>query len=370
MMKKGYRIDIRTIPSAVCGDPEKRKGVILAKSIPAKKYDIHTGETIYSAIKKCPNLVLVKSNFEIYQKYSNDFLNILKKYFNTIEQASIDECYIDYTSYINLYKEPIDFAYKLKAEITSKLGFTVNIGISENKVLAKMASDLEKPDKVHTLFKNEIKSKIWNLPIQNLFMLGKKNYIKLSSRGFKTIGDIANSDPEMIKRLLGNNGYILWQYSNGIDNSSIETYHDLKSISFGETLPFDIISKKDIYKQILKLSEEVGRRLRNLNLKSSVISLDIKNSNFEKYSHQKKLTFPVCSTHDIYLNSIKLFDQMNKNEHIRSITLALSCLSNNEIKQMSLFDLNENVGYEKIDKAIDKINVKYKNSIVKRAGLL
>lgn len=371
MLKNGKNIDLRNIASAVGGDPKQRKGIILAKSIPAKKYGIHTGETIYSALKKCPKLVIIPPNFTIYQDYSSKFIGVIKKYINEVEQASIDECYANYTSYEKLYGDPIKFANKLKDEIKDTLGFTVNIGISENKVLAKMASDFEKPDKVHTLFKTEITEKMWKLPIDNLFMLGRKSKEKLLSRGFKTISDIANSDIKILENLFGKHGKLLWQYANGIDNSEvIDINSPLKSIRSSETLPYDILNKTNAHKEILKLCEDVCKRLLDYNFNCSLISIEIKNTKFEKYSHQKKLDFSICSTQNIYEQSIKIFDSFWKNEPIRSIAVTVGEFNINDYEQLNIFEENNDDKYKNLDKAINNIRKKYNKATIKRASLL
>ena len=370
-LKNGYRVDLRNIPSAVCGDPKKRKGIILAKSNLAKKMGVHTGQTLNCALECCPNLTLVQPEFEIYKKYSQSFVNLLKKYFDQVEQASIDECFINYTDCQKLYKDPIKFAYKLKDEIKDSLGFTVNIGISENKLLAKMASDFEKPDKVHTLFKNEIPSKMWPLDISNLLMLGKKTQIKLKDRGFKTIGDIANSKIAILEHMLGKHGKILWEYANGIDNSTFCEKRNIKSIRSSETLPFDILTRDDAYKQILRLSEDLSKRLRDLNLSTTLITIELKDTNFEKCSHQQQLPLNIVSSTNIYNYSKAIFNNFWKGYAIRSIAITLGGFYNSNFEQLSLFETTQdNEKYKKLDKAVDNIRKKYSHTIIERASLL
>lgn len=370
-LKNGYSIDLRNIPSAVCGDPKKRKGIILAKSIPAKKMGVHTGQTLNCALECCPKLVLVPPEFEIYKKYSQNFVNLLKKYFDQVEQASIDECYVNYTDCQKLYGDPIKFAYNLKDEIQHRFGFTVNIGISENKLLAKMASDFEKPNKVHTLFKNEIANKMWILDISDLLMLGRKTQLKLKDRGFKTIGDIAKSKPEVLEHMLGKHGKLLWEYANGIDNSTFCEKRDIKSIRSSETLPFDILTREDAYKQILKLSEDLSKRLRNLNLSATLITIELKDTNFEKSSHQQQLPTNIVSSTNIYNYSKKVFDSFWKGYAIRSIAITLSGFYNLNFEQLSLFEnVKDDKKYQQLDKALDNIKAKYDHVIIKRASLL
>ncbi|MCX8074811.1 MAG: DNA polymerase IV [Clostridia bacterium] len=371
MLSEGSTIDLRDIASAVAGDPTKRHGVILAKSISAKKYLINTGEPIFSALKKCPKLVIVKPDFTLYENFHSKFIKFLQNYFENIQICSIDECCIDYTPYINLYGDPIKFSNMIKNKIYSTLGFTVNIGIGENKLLAKMASDFSKPDKVHTIFKSQIQNKLWPLPINKLFMLGKKSEMKLAQRGFKYIKDIALSDPKILKNLLGKMGLMLWEYSNGIDNSKITTSHTLKSVSVSETIPYDINSKTDAYKQILKLSENIGERIRNLKSNTQLLCVEIKNNSFEKYSHQRKLNLPISSDIHIYEICKGIFNSMWHNDPIRSIGISANLISENEIEQLNFFDTEKSyLKHEKVDKTVDLIRKKYSNVTIKRASLL
>lgn len=370
MLNKGKKLDLRTVPSAIGGDPTQRKGIILAKSIPAKKFNVITGEPLYQATRKCPNLIILSPDFKLYESCHMKFINILKSYICDIEVASIDECYLDYTSYEKIYGDVLSFAHMIKDKIKEELGFTVNVGIGENKLLAKMASDFSKPDKVHTLFKDEIPAKLWSLPMSELFMLGKKSEKKLASIGFKTIYDIANSDKNNLYKLMGKQGLMLWNFANGVDFSKIETSHTLKSISSSETLAYDMTTKKEAYSQILRLSEDIGQRLRSYNFSSFVLSVEIKNSEFMKYSHQKKLDIPTNCNNTIYEISKKMFDELWKNEPIRSIALNASCLIIGKSEQLNMFELLENYKNENVDKVVDSIRKKYNKSVITRGSLL
>ena len=194
----GGTVDLRKEVSAVGGDMAMRHGIILAKSIPAKKYHIKTGETILEARQKCPDLMLVPPNYRLYEQCSKAFMDILRKYSPSVEQYSIDEAFVDMTGTDKLWGSPMEAANRLKNEIRDTLGFTVNIGISENKLLAKMASDFEKPDRVHTLWKSEIRKKMWPLPVSDLFFVGRATAKKLFSLGIQTIGQLAQADPAVL----------------------------------------------------------------------------------------------------------------------------------------------------------------------------
>ena len=220
-IQHGDLLDLRTVPSVVGGNPETRHGIILTKSIPAKKYNIQTGETIYTAKAKCPELIIVPPNYGLYMQCSRAFGNILREYLPLVEQYSIDEYFVDFTNMGRIYANPVEAAYKIKERIKEELGFTVNIGISTNKILAKMASELKKPDKVHTIFPHEIADKMWCLPIEELFMVGRATAKKLRSRAINTIGDSAQTDLKMVKLFLKSHGVLVWNYANGNDISPV-----------------------------------------------------------------------------------------------------------------------------------------------------
>jgi len=240
MLKNGEGIDIRTIPSIIGGDEEKRKGIVLAKSTIAKKYGVKTAEPIYFAKQKCPNLKIFPSNYKLYTKYSDTLYLLLYEYTNKIERFSIDECFLDITNFIPKGKTDLQIAYEIQKRVKNELKFTVNIGVASNKLLAKMASDFEKPDKVHTLYKEEIYKKMWPLPISELFMVGKKSIPKLDRIGVKTIGDLANKKQEEMTKLFGKFGKLIWEYANGIDLSEVnQEVENPKCIGNSITLPED-----------------------------------------------------------------------------------------------------------------------------------
>jgi phosphoglycerol geranylgeranyltransferase len=201
-LQQGAEIDLRTIPSVVGGDVESRHGIVLTKSIPAKKYGIQTGETLFTARQKCPDLVVVPPHYELYMLCSNAMVNILKEYTPTIQRYSVDECFLDFTSMENFYEDPVELAYTIKDRIRNELGFTASVGISNNKLLAKMGSDIKKPDAVITLFPIEIKDKMWPLPVEDLFMVGRATLTKLHNLNIFTIGDLANFDLKILKEKL------------------------------------------------------------------------------------------------------------------------------------------------------------------------
>ena len=240
MLKNGAETDIREIPAIIGGDETKRSGIVLAKSMKAKECGIKTAETIYQAKIKCPGVQIFQSNYNIYKKYSDSLYELLSQYTDKIERFSIDECFLDMTEYL-MNTTLLEKAKEIHKRVKEELGFTVNIGVANNKLLAKMASDFTKPDKIHTLYKEEIPTKMWNLPVSELFMLGKRTVPKLYNMQIKTIGDLAKSNKEMLAKKFGKHGIMMWEYANGIDNSEVNYLEEKpKGIGNSVTLPRDI----------------------------------------------------------------------------------------------------------------------------------
>lgn len=362
LLKNGYDKDIRTIPSVIGGDEEKRHGIVLAKSPVAKKYGIVTAETLYMARKKCPDLLVFPPNVHYYMEMSKAFYNYLKDYTPVIEQASVDECYLDLTGTNYLYDDVLKLAYKIKNEIKERFGFTVNVGIGNNKLCAKMASDFTKPDKVHTLFDYEVKDKMWPLPIKDLLFIGKSSAAILESINIKTIGDLANADPNILKKHFKNRVDEMIKSARGIDNSKVVTdYGYNKCISISRTLESDTSDSRKLKKILLDMSNQVGLRARKYNLYAKNVAITFKTSSFKSYSHSMKVSSPINNTLDIYKNTLILFEKINTKEKIRSIGVRIGDLDVKNSEQVSLFN---NKSDDSIQKLLDNINSKYKNTMV------
>lgn len=375
-LENGSDIDIRTIPSIVGGDTEKRHGIVLAKSIPAKAYGIQTAEPVVNAFRKCPSLIMVPPNHSMYKERSNALMQYLFNICPEIEQVSIDECYMDYTPISEKYSSPEEAAAFIKDSVYEKFGFTVNVGISDRKVLAKMASDFKKPNLVHTLYKREIETKLWPLPISSLFMCGGSSAEALRKLGITTIGDLAASDVEIIKAHLKSHGQTLWEYANGIDNSSVGTQPvKAKGIGNSVTLSQDVVTKEAAYTTLLSLAESVGSRVRASKEVAGMVSTEIKYASFQSVSHQTTLETPSDSTDTIYRTACRLFDELWSGEPIRLLGIRVSKLvANTEPTQMSLFDYQaqtpENEKHKKLDAALDSLRSKYGKNIIKRGSLM
>ena len=368
MLKKGHPIDIRTIPSIIGGDEERRSGIVLAKSQIAKKFGIITGEPIYFARKKCNKLEVYSGDFEVFKKYSNDLYNLFLEYTDKIERFSIDECFLDLTNFLQ-GRKLIDIAKEINSRVENELGFTVNVGVSSNKLLAKMASDFEKPNKVHTLYEYEIEDKMWPLPVSELFMIGKKTVPKLHNLRIKTIGDLAKTDKEFLIKRFGKHGNLMWNYANGIDEDEVNSKVELpKSIGNSVTLPQDVKNIDDIYKIVIALCEQVSYRLRKYNLVANTVNVQLRTKDFEDYSHQKALKFSTSSTKEIIETAKQIVLEMYKNEPIRLIGVRVDNLENKDEVQLSIFanDLKQ----DKLDTVLDSLKLKYGYNSITRAGEL
>ncbi len=371
LLNKGYKYDIRNSYAVIGGDEKKRSGIVLAKSTSAKKLGIVTAETLYSARKKCKVLKVYPPNFKFYNEMSNKFFSLLRKYTPDIEIASIDECYLDYGKVKSLYGDEVAFAYKIKDEIKNTLGFTVNIGIANNKLCAKMASDFSKPDKVHTLYENEVKEKMYPLDVGDLFGIGKRTVPKLNSLGIYKISDLALADPVMLEKYFKNQAYVMIRVANGIDDSIVDSneYHP-SCIGNEITLPHNISSKREAYDKLLILSEYVSKRLRKEEKYASVVCVTIKDEFLKRRSHQKKLLNETNIEKEIYKTACMIFDEFWNGENIRLIGIRLDGLTLSKKYQGSIFENVEKREHdEKIDKLIDNINFKFGKNTIKKAGI-
>lgn len=368
----GEKIDLRDVPSIVGGDQESRHGIVLAKSGPAKQFNIHTGEAIVTARKKCPGLVVIPPDYHLYVSASRALMDILKKYSDNVEQYSIDEAWAEFTGFNNLYGSPQVFAEQLKEEIKTKLGFTVNIGISTNRLLSKMAGELRKPDFVNTLFMEEIPDKMWPLPVGELFFVGRSTQKKLLSMGITTIGELAKADVELIKSNLKKHGEIIWNYAHGKELVE-HLYSKMPNKGYGNsiTLPRDADNSNYAHKVILSLCETVGMRIRMDVVKISVISVSIKSCFFEHEGKQKQLFSPTDVTEEIYKEACDIFDKLwDKKTPIRQIGVHTSKVTETDFRQVSFFDELDYGKLSKVNRSVDKIRKKYGEDSIFRASFL
>ena len=356
-LKNGEQVDIREQVAVIGGDETKRSGIVLAKSSKAKQFGIVTGETLYSARQK-------------YREYSNKLYNLLLEYTDKIERYSIDECFLDMTNYL-MGDKLINKANEINKRIKKELGFTVNVGVAHNKLLAKMASDFTKPDRVHTLYEEEIPQKMWDLPISELFMIGKRTVPKLYNMGIKTIGQLAKSDEKLLIKKFGKFGKVMWEYANGIDEAEVNYLPEKpKSIGNSVTLPIDVSDISQLEEVIVALSEQVSYRLRKEDLLATVVNVQLRTKNFEDFSHQAKLDCATSSTKEILKNAKYLFREMYKTGMlIRLVGVRVDGLVEKEQLQLSLFgNTEDSKKQQKLDSVLDGLNEKYGYNFVKRAG--
>ncbi len=384
-MQHGCDTDIRTIPAIIGGDMAKRHGVVLAKSIPAKAFGIVTGEPIVNAMRKCPMLHIEPPDHKLYDQRSAELMRLLSDICPDLEQVSIDECYMDYTPVKEHFPSPEAAAEHIRTRIRESLGFTVNIGISDRKVLAKMASDFKKPDLTHTLYSYEIQEKMWPLPVSSLFLCGHSSVETLHKLEIRTIGDLARSDVSILTAHLKSHGQTLWEYANGIDDSIVETEQaEAKGIGNSTTLSKDAATREEAHLVLLALAESVARRLRSSNQNAEMISVEIKYNTFRKVSHQTILPGPTSGSDTIYRTACALFDELWNGTPVRLLGIRSSKLvSAKEPVQLSLFDLPgirdegngaaSHIPAEKearLEQALDTIRQKYGAGAIVRGSLL
>ena len=368
-LKNGAEIDIRTIPAIIGGDQKSRHGIVLAKSIPAKRYGIHTGEPVANAFRKCSNLKSFPPDHKMYREKSRELMAFLAEFCPNIEQVSVDECYMDATDAIGRGESLVEVATALKDRVRDNFGFTVNIGISENKLLAKMASDFEKPDKVHTLFPGEIQEKMWPLPMRELFMAGKSSVETLRKLEILTIGDLAKTDPRLVELHLKSHGRMLWEFANGIDSSQVQSEPtENKGIGNSVTLREDLTEEGQVWPVLLELAESVGRRLRKAGQKAGMVSVEMKYYTFQRTSHQQQLQRPGNEDEILYQTAKKLFREMWTGEPIRLLGIRTSKLVEaEEPEQLSLFDLGEeNEKQKRLNEAMDSIRSRFGEGAIQR----
>lgn len=371
LLHDGYKVDIRKIEAVIGGDESARHGIVLAKSPIAKKRGVKTAETLASAKRKCHNLQVFPPNFKLYNYMSKKMFNLIRKYTPDIEIISVDECFLDYTKVKQLYGDPIKFAYKIKDEIYTSLGFTVNVGIANNKLCAKMASDFEKPNKVHTLFQDEIEKKMYPLDVGDLYGVGKKTTQKLKELNIKTVADLAHTDVNYLYRYFKNQAQSLIDKAKGVDNSEVITIsEERKGISNSTTFSYNLIKLDDILNKLHALTENVCLALRKDNKYANVVCVTLRDKNFNNKSHQRKLNNATSNTDEIYALAKELVMEMWDEEPIRLIAVSLNNLTNVSNHQLSLFeDYKDKEHSNELDKVIDNLKLQYGAKIINKASL-
>ena len=347
--------DLRLIPSVVSGDPSDRRSIVTAASIPAKKLGIKVAAPVSMALRTCPDLVIVRGAWEWYKRCSQGVIDICRNYSPVLQQFSIDECFIDMTFRCGK-KDPVEIATRLKDEIKTRLGFTVNVGIGSNKLLAKMASDFEKPDKVHTLWESEVPGKMWPLGVRDLLWVGKKTEERLTAYGIRTIGDLARLSVGQLTRVVGQKfARQLHDSANGRDDSPVETeMPEAKSYSAERTFPKDLVDPKDIDRALFHVACIVAHRIRRDHFRASTVSMFIKYKDFSVVQKQCQVAQPTDIT-ALTLNEARrmrseVWDGVTP---LRQVGLGVAKLTHDTAEQMSLFEDPKLEYYREWDRQYD-----------------
>ena len=368
----GEELDLRTVPSVVAGDKESRHSIILAKSAPAKKFGIQTGEPLFVALEKCPNLKVVEPDYALYVECSRHFVEVLRQFSPVVEQYSIDEAWVDMTGTERLFGPPVIAADALRRRVLEELGFTVNVGISTNKLLAKMAGDFEKPNKVHTLFPEEVSSKMWLLPVRDLFLVGGATERKLRLLGIYTIGDLARADPALLRRKLGKHGETIWHYANG-RSAELVTPEPAEAKGFGNsvTTAKDVTSTEEAHQVLLSLMETAAMRMRREGKYGSCVAVHLRTNEFRQFSHQRKLDCATSITRELYREVARVFDEMwDRKTPLRQLGVQITELTDKPYQQYDLFSGMSPEQYERkmrLDETMDALRDRFGEDILRRA---
>lgn len=371
-LQDGETVDLRTIPAVVGGDEAQRHGVVLAKSGPAKKYGIKTGESLFAARTKYPAIKVVPPDFDFYVKNSKAMIAILQDYTPDVEQYSIDEAFLDMTGTEQLFGPPLQVAHTIRQRIYRELGFTVNVGVAPNRLLAKMASDFEKPNKVHTLFPEEVPAKMWPLPVGDLFGVGPSAARRLKERGIYTIGDLAATPRADAVRLFGARGDTLWNYANGREADPLTKQH-AKDNSYGNsvTMPKDLARPEQADATMLALCDSVGRRLRRDGKTARVVTVQLVDNLFHRTSHQTTMHNPTNSTDRLYQVARELMRQMWPARPVRLVGISAEKTGTDNFEQLDFFtDPAKTDKQEKLDRAADALRARFGEGAILRAKLL
>ena len=367
----GETEDLREVPSVVAGDKDSRRGIILAKSGPAKKYGIQTGEPLFQALEKCPHLKVVAPDYALYVEASRHFVEILRQFSPCVEQYSIDEAWVDMTGTERLWGPPRLAAEAMRSRINEELGFTVNIGISSNKLLAKMAGDFEKPNKVHTLFPEEIETKMWTLPVRDLFLVGSATQAKLNRMGIYTIGDLAKADVRLLQKKLGKHGQTIWHFANGRDADAVKpVQEDNKGYGNSTTTASDVTRQDQAYRVLMGLCETVAMRMRQDNMCGGCVTVHLRTAEFHNFSHQSRLHGATNITQELFQAACHVFDEMwDGVTPLRQLGIQVTHLAKEPYQQYDLFSGVSPEQYEKklkLDETVDALRDRFGEDIVRR----
>lgn len=363
----------KDVPLAVAGNPEKRHGVILAKNELAKKKGIKTGDTIWQAKQKEPALVCVPPHFSEYMRFSKQVFEIYTRFTSQVEPFGPDECWLDVSASTRLFGNGKQIADTIRETVKKETGLTCSAGVSFNKVFAKMASDLKKPDATTVIMRTSFRKILWALPVSDMLMVGKRTAEKLNKLNIYTVGDLANADRALLKSHFGIVGEKLHDYANGLDNEPVREYvqkREEKSVGHGMTATRDLTTYADAEALITFLSDKVAHRMRKQNVRGSGVCLGLRSFALKHVTRQKTLSRATCASADIRAAAISLLhENWNEDPPLRTITVSVYDLSRLDAVQMGMFDDSSAAKAENLEKAIDDIRRKYGDAAIYRAGI-
>ena len=371
-----YNPEIRNKPVAVVGDIEKRHGIVLTANYIAKKYNVRTGDVVWEAKRKCPQLVVVEANMQLYIKFSRLMNKILLRYSNLVESFGCDESWVDVTNSKRLFGDGMEIAQKISDAIKTELGITVSIGISFNKVFAKLGSDLKKPDAISEITRGNFRDIVWKFTVSDLLYVGRSTREKLEKRNIRTIGDLANANPENIKSWLGKTGLMIYDFANGRDYSPVSEYSEkelVKSVGNSTTTHRDLVDNEDVKMIIYVLADSVARRLREQGIYGKTVSIFVKDNKLSSFTRQCTLNEYTNLEHTISDAAFKLFcDNYNWYYPVRAVGVTVSDISDCEgYGQISInSDENKREQLLKLERVQDELKARFGSFCVRRGSLI
>lgn len=364
---------LRGKPMAVTGDPEARHGIVLAKNYEAKNYGITTGEPLWMARQKCPEIIFTPPRYDRYIQFSQAASQIYEDYTDKVESFGLDESWLDVTESTNLFGDGKKIADEIRTRVKHELGITASVGVSYNKIFAKLGSDMKKPDAT-TVIAQDFREKIWDLPTDMLLYVGKATYTKLLKYGITTIGDLARTDPSFLERLLGKNGLMLWAFANGLDRSPVShtySHRIIKTIGNSTTTPRDLISDTDIKIILYILSESVAERMRMEHFYCRSVQISIRDNTLVSYERQGRLSIPTCTAQAIFEKAYELYRSNRPINPVRSLGVRACRLSYMEYRQLSFLEnAAKDQRQEELERSIDKIRQRYGHYSIQRGIML
>ena len=358
-----YHPEYRGKPLAVLGDPEARHGIVLAKNYEAKKFEVQTGDPMWMAKQKCPDIIFVPPHYDLYMKHSKLVREIYSEYTDQVEPYGLDECWLDVTGSTSLFGSGEEIANEIRKRVKFELGVSVSVGVSFNKIFAKLGSDMKKPDATTVIESNRFKEIVWSLPVKELLYVGRATHNKLRRKGVLTIGELANTNPENLKFWLGKMGVVLWQFANGLDTSPVSNIGAkslIKTVGNSTTAPRDLVTDDDIKITLMVLSESVSARLREYGFICRTVQIGIRDNELNWIERQGKLDIPNRTAKSIFELAFSLFKKHTNGKPIRSLSVRACNLEPVDYVQLSLLpDVAQLQKQEELESAMDNLRNRF-----------